>query len=716
MSGTLENQLQEILDIKQDIADAITTMGVQTEGSEPFASYVDKITSIEGSAIPVGSFGLFDTKVVDHILTDKEARGWAKQGSNVYKTDYPTFYEKCLDEYNNGVDSSAYAYSHHQPTSGLKDDKGILSGFSVQDYSFVPGVPQNVQSYEIAARFCCHNIDGSHQGILANSDTNKRTPQIVITAGGMLAYDHPKSLDTWAGVSSYISVQPNVWYDVKLVWDGTTGRLFCKQVGEQEWISGDKEIPCTTCSWVEQLAIGADRVASEVPFKGEIDLNGCYVDINGERWWSGTTRVPVKQCVNGHKYYDIEHKTIVDKSFELFGKTDLYGIDTQLEYINLPKCAAFTQEDEIRNIYYCVGNVETGNAVVDVTNHIQLNNPFSLGMSNYFEQDPQNLCWLKSTGLFESGDLYPSMYEWILDNYNCGKPDFHTIQDAYTDYSFVIDIENKTFRLPILNGSEDKFSYDRVDNLNFSGDDIYVAPANGWYHLVKITGTTNQVQACIVRQEDGIFASGPSNRVTVSNNSTIAMPTHLQVQRGETIRLFSNGTGATSACKFFYATGNGSLYYYVGETVQNAHLINASKVQESILQLKDSLKTMLDGDIVPVGVTLASNATISANRVTYDISNILPKDDYNYEVMVCGQVLTKATKGSYVNLYVTSDIQTNSIFVSGIVAASAYQVNTMGCALVVVGKQRILNVEPNTSGTGTYYLYVQNYKRLGKIV
>jgi hypothetical protein len=305
------------------------------------------------------------------------------------------------------------------------------------------------------------------------------------------------------------------------------------------------------------------------------------------------------------------------------------------------------------------------------------------------------------------------MYQWILDNYNCGKADFHTIQDAYTDYSFVIDIENKTFRLPILNG-EENIPGTNYENITFPSNTSYTItkPVNGFYSLdCRIAHAGNGV----------VINDKVSKTITRCNCPTenCLCDCSLFVPANHETGLYKaslSTNNPSDKCYFIPAIGNGSLYFYVGETVQNANLINASKVQESISQLKDSLKTMLDGDIVPVGVTLASNATISANRVTYDISNILPKDDYNYEVMVCGQVLTKATKGSYVNLYVTSDIQTNSIFVSGIVADSAYQVNTMGCALVVVGKQRILNVEPNTSGTGTYYLYVQNYKRLGKIV
>lgn len=55
-------------------------------------------------------FNLFDTKLSDHILEGDEAKGWALQGTYVYKEavagvrdGYPDFYNKVVEEYNNAV-------------------------------------------------------------------------------------------------------------------------------------------------------------------------------------------------------------------------------------------------------------------------------------------------------------------------------------------------------------------------------------------------------------------------------------------------------------------------------------------------------------------------------------------------------------------------------------------------------------------------------------
>lgn len=54
----------------------------------------------------VNSFALFDTKLTDKLLSYEESKGWALQGTYVYKEPlagsrygYPDFYNKCLEEY-----------------------------------------------------------------------------------------------------------------------------------------------------------------------------------------------------------------------------------------------------------------------------------------------------------------------------------------------------------------------------------------------------------------------------------------------------------------------------------------------------------------------------------------------------------------------------------------------------------------------------------------
>ena len=53
------------------------------------------------------SFNLFDTKISDHILQGKEAKGWALQGTYVTKDLYPDFYNECLEQKTSATETSA---------------------------------------------------------------------------------------------------------------------------------------------------------------------------------------------------------------------------------------------------------------------------------------------------------------------------------------------------------------------------------------------------------------------------------------------------------------------------------------------------------------------------------------------------------------------------------------------------------------------------------
>lgn len=63
-------------------------------------------TSSTNKSSGTGGFNLFDTKIMDHILTFEETAGWALQGTYVYKQEvpnsrygYPDFYNTCVTQY-----------------------------------------------------------------------------------------------------------------------------------------------------------------------------------------------------------------------------------------------------------------------------------------------------------------------------------------------------------------------------------------------------------------------------------------------------------------------------------------------------------------------------------------------------------------------------------------------------------------------------------------
>lgn len=233
---------------------------------------------------------------------------------------------------------------------------------------------------------------------------------------------------------------------------------------------------------------------------------------------------------------------------------------------------------------------ETENNII---NEIELNNPYSLFDSKYSDHELNNISWLKSEGQWNAKAVYPTAYDKLLKVYN-GTETVEGLSvklstETYTDYDFVLNTADETFRLPLLNGSEDLPSQ-KFDNLVIeSSDTIHIAPANGWYYL-KMTAVTGQFINMHRIDESG-------NDIEVLHDvcvNNLDVMTELEVSKGDKVRITYNTAGNVLAFKFIYAKSNGSLYYYVGETVQNANLIDAGRIEEQLANKQDKCIHIID--------------------------------------------------------------------------------------------------------------------------
>ena len=96
----------------------------------------------------------------------------------------------------------------------------------------------------------------------------------------------------------------------------------------------------------------------------------------------------------------------------------------------------------------------------------ELNNPFSLFDSKYSDHELNNLSWLKSEGQWNAKAVYPDAYDKLLKVYN-GTETVEGLSvklstETYTDYDFVLNTANETFRLPLKTLHSD----DTVDSLS----------------------------------------------------------------------------------------------------------------------------------------------------------------------------------------------------------------------------------------------------------
>ncbi len=220
---------------------------------------------------------------------------------------------------------------------------------------------------------------------------------------------------------------------------------------------------------------------------------------------------------------------------------------------------------------------ETENNIV---NDIELNNPYVLFKSEYFEAPPYNISWLKSDGEYKPKATYPKAYEALVVENNSSIAVGTTVNlpsgtkytkrglsvklstaSDITDYDFVINTTNETFRLPLKNGMEGVFAS------GVKGNGLTMGLTNGTYNLGIGSGQNNVAE---------FLTSFYGQNIPYTYTSG-ATPVPLNTAFGLTTDPTKSGIVVDTTVPSGY-----NLYYYVGETVQNANIINAGRIAEEL--------------------------------------------------------------------------------------------------------------------------------------
>ena len=271
------------------------------------------------------------------------------------------------------------------------------------------------------------------------------------------------------------------------------------------------------------------------------------------------------------------------------------------------------QPEAIQYPYFI--QIATGSETeVNIINEIELNNPYSLFDSKYSDHELNNLSWLKSEGQWNAKAVYPTAYDKLLKVYNGTETvvglSVKLSTETYTDYDFVLNTAEETFRLPLLDGSESVVSSKYIDLEVPANGSTVTAPANGWIHMRSDNRTSTGVYYM------GLYGSVSDYASTTSANSigsdlTVTVP----VNRNQKVYVYQNAKDVSDSFyfRFTYAQGNGSLYFYVGETVQNANLIDAGRFGEQLATKTDMLQA--SGAGMPSSKYI--NLTLGASGSTY---------------------------------------------------------------------------------------------------
>ena len=166
---------------------------------------------------------------------------------------------------------------------------GVASGFSNDDYLQLPQAfnPGN-NPWEIKVKFSTDN-SSTDRGILqCSSDSSTRWGVVLLLSSNWTLW-FAVSTDgaNWDfSADTTQTLQPNSTYYVKIGWTGTKYYLN---------LSSDNETyeQCISIESTSHIygSLGHTRLGSYYiyPYTSSIDLNDCYIKINNEIWWNGTS-------------------------------------------------------------------------------------------------------------------------------------------------------------------------------------------------------------------------------------------------------------------------------------------------------------------------------------------------------------------------------------------------------------------------------------------
>jgi hypothetical protein len=266
----------------------------------------------------------------------------------------------------------------------------------------------------------------------------------------------------------------------------------------------------------------------------------------------------------------------------------------------------------------------------DIINTLELNNPYTLFDSKYSENILYNSSWLRSQGQYNSGTVYVTAYEALQIEYNTAitigttstlpSGSSYTKKglsvklstETFTDYDYVLNTTDSTFRLPI----ENKLASGNA----VKGNGMTLGLTDGTRNFGLITNVGNAGGRFYLGQSNNAYGSiegQASGANSYDNPDTTAGIT-------------------TDPTKSGIVTDNSNLYlyYYIGETVQNASLINAGRIEETKANIdlgNINASTTAKNTIVSWGMPDYSAGV----EVTREVWHTVSKDSFVYGGAVC---------------------------------------------------------------------------------
>lgn len=170
------------------------------------------------------------------------------------------------------------------------ENNGIASGFSLDNYYNADLININNNNFDLVAKVYGYSTSRDNP-VYANKDPRGYLPKIVVRKQGTIQVSLSNSTSGWnvCDFGSTESIPSDAWVWIKVSYDGTAYTINTSLDGQVYTEIGRY---ATTTTYSQNLnTIGAcydtGSTGLKTGYGGQIDLTGCYLNINGERVWDG---------------------------------------------------------------------------------------------------------------------------------------------------------------------------------------------------------------------------------------------------------------------------------------------------------------------------------------------------------------------------------------------------------------------------------------------
>lgn len=315
--------------------------------------------------------------------------------------------------------------------------------------------------------------------------------------------------------------------------------------------------------------------------------------------------------------------------------------------------------------------------------------------------------------------IYSAFIDYIANLYNSG--DYTAIfeteanwQTAVTTYGvcgkFVYDSVNNTVRLP------------KYSNKIYTKDFASTAPVKGNGMVLGLTnGTDNRGLAAsnaAAYVNAAAYGANVSSRSVSGSSGNGYFGVTTDATKSGIIADFSNIT--TSLDGYYYiviaTTAKAAIEVDIDEVVTDLN----GKADVDLTNLTASQSTNFDGRWIAInGDNNVVSISSFESSTSFDLSSVLPSDNYNYEILLCVQGWTKVSSGATMFIKCRTDWLNSSYkntpiarvtYYSGMGGDGAAFANTI---TVPIGTSRTLYLNLEAGKAQWFNFWIAGYRRIG---